>query len=92
VHADVDGNPDTAADPTWLPLLTNPYFQEYPSAHSGTSSAAGTTLAAVFGNDTSFTVTAAGLPGVTRSFTSFSDGVAHVADARVLGGIHFRSA
>ena len=92
VNADKDGNPATTADPTWLPLLTNPYFQEYPSAHSGTSSAAGSALASVFGNDTSFTVTSAGLPGVTRSFTSFSDGVAQVADARVFGGIHFRSA
>jgi hypothetical protein len=31
-----------------------------------------------------------GLPGVERSFTSFSDAVAQVADARVWGGIHFR--
>jgi len=92
VHADEDGNPATTADPTWLPLLTNPYFQEYPSAHSGTSSAAGTVLASVFGDETSFTVTSAGLPGATRSFVRFSDGVAQVADARVFAGIHFRSA
>jgi PAP2 superfamily len=89
-NADLDGNPDTAADPAWLPLMTTPYFQEYPSAHSGVSSAASAVLASFFGNETSFTVTSAGLPGVERSFTSFSQAVAQVADARVLAGFHFR--
>lgn len=80
------------SDPAWTPLLTNPYFQEYPSAHSGTSGAAGATLASVFGNHTTFTVTSLGLPGVERTYTSFSDAVAEVGDARVFAGIHFRSA
>ena len=92
VNAGADGNPDTSPDPAWVPLLTNPYFQEYPSAHSGTSSAAGNALASVFGNETSFTATSGGLPGVSRSFTRFSDAVAQVGDARVYAGIHFRSA
>lgn len=78
------------SDPTWLPLMTTPYFQEYPSAHSGVSSAAGGVLAAVFGDNTTYTVTSAGLPGVTRTFTSFSSGVAQVGDARVFAGFHFR--
>ena len=81
---------DLTLDPTWQPLLNTPYFQEYPSAHSGTSSAAATVLAAVFGDDTTYTVTNPSLPGVTRTFTSFSDGVAQVADARVFAGFHFR--
>jgi PAP2 superfamily len=90
VQADADGNPSTASDATWLPLLTTPYFQEYPSAHSGISSAAATTLASVFGPNAQFTVTSVGLPGVTRSFNSFSDAVAQVGDARILAGFHFR--
>ncbi len=77
-------------DPTWAPLLVTPYFQEYPSAHSGVSSAAGTVLASFFGADAQFTVTSNGLPGVDRSFTSVSDAVAQVADARVFAGFHFR--
>ncbi|HET7339551.1 MAG TPA: vanadium-dependent haloperoxidase [Candidatus Dormibacteraeota bacterium] len=80
----------TTVDPTWLPLMTTPYFQEYPSAHSGTSSAAAAILASFFGDDTSFTLTSAGLPGVTRDFTSFHDAVAQVTDARVWAGFHFR--
>ena len=77
-------------DPTWVPLMTTPYFQEYPSGHSGVSSAAATVLASFFGNDADFTVTSNGLPGVTRSFTTFSSAVAQVTDARVFAGFHFR--
>lgn len=89
--------PITVLNPTFnpagfLPLLVNPYFQEYPSAHSGTSSAATATMASVFGEQTTFTVMSNGLPGVTRTFTSFSDAAAQVGDARVFAGIHFRSA
>jgi hypothetical protein len=89
-QAALDGNPATTADPTWLPLLVTPYFQEYPSGHSGVSSAAVSVLASFFGNKSEFTVTSIGLPGVTRSFTSFSDAIAQVADARVFAGFHFR--
>lgn len=89
-QADLDGNPDTTPDTTWLPMLVTPYFQEYPSGHSGVSSAAATVLASFFGNDAEFTISSNGLPGVTRSFTSFTNAVAQVADARVFAGFHFR--
>jgi hypothetical protein len=79
-----------AIDPSWQPLLVTPYFQEYPSAHAGVSSAAATVLASVFGDDTSFAVTSAGLPGVQRTFSSFGNAVAQVSDARVWAGFHFR--
>jgi hypothetical protein len=78
------------ADPTWTPLLPTPIFQEYPSAHSGVSNAAASVLASVYGNDTSFAVTSAGLPGVERNFTSFSSAVQQVEDARIYAGFHFR--
>ena len=91
-HADTDNNPDTTAQPGWKPLLTTPAFQEYPSGHSGVSAAAAAILASTFGDDTAFTATSAGVPGVERSFASFSDSVAQVNDARVFAGIHFRFA
>ena len=46
-------------------------------------------LASVYGNDTSFTVTSAGLPGIQRDFTSFS-AVQQVENARIYAGFHFR--
>ena len=83
-------NPDTTWTP-WLDFLGGtPPHPEYPSGHSTVSGAAAFTLAAVFGDDTTFTVTSEVRPG-TRSFTSFSDAVAEIADARVFGGIHFRT-
>jgi hypothetical protein len=78
------------SDPAWTPLLPTPAFQEYPSAHSGVSSAAATVLASAYGNHTGFTVTSAGLPGVQRDFTTFSAAVAQVEDARIYAGFHFR--
>jgi PAP2 superfamily len=88
--AALDGNPDTTTEAGWAPLLTTPYFQEYPSAHSGVSSAASVVLASFFGNQSTFTVTSAGLPGVVRNFNSFSAAIAQVADARIYAGFHFR--
>lgn len=91
-QADTDGNPQTAPEPMWLPLLTTPAFQEYPAGHPGLSSAAATVLASFYGNATPFTVTAAGMTGVQRSFTTFASAIRQVIDARVWGGIHFRTA
>jgi hypothetical protein len=88
--ANTDGNPDTVADASWMPLLDTPVHQEYPSGHSGVSGAAATILASVFGEHTAFTATSNGVPGAVRSFTSFSDAVAQVTDARVYAGFHFR--
>jgi hypothetical protein len=83
------------ADPTWEPWLDffkpgTPAFPEYPSAHASISGSAAFVLAAIFGDNTSFTVSSESRPG-TRSFSSFSDAVSEIADARVFGGIHFRT-
>ena len=83
--------PDYAtSDPAWAPLLPTPAFQEYPSGHAGVSSAAASVLASAYGNDTSFTVTSAGLPGVRRDFTSFAAAVRQVEDTRIYAGFRFR--
>jgi hypothetical protein len=89
-QAGTDGNPGTIADPSWTPLIVTPYHQEYPSGHSGVSDAGAMTMALFYGDDTPYSVTSFGLPGVVHDFTSFSAGVAQVADARVFAGIHFR--
>jgi len=83
------------ADPTWEPWLDffnpgTPAFPEYPSAHASISGSAALILASIFGDNTSFTVTSESRPG-TRMFTSFSSAVSEIADARVFGGIHFRT-
>src|SRR5258705_5219572 len=83
-----------SADPLWEPLLNSltgtPAHPEYPSAHSSMSGAAAFILAAAFGENTAFSVTSEIRPG-TRTYSSFSDATAEIADARVFGGIHFRT-
>ncbi|HJT18722.1 MAG TPA: vanadium-dependent haloperoxidase [Thermoanaerobaculia bacterium] len=82
----------TTIDPTWTPLLITPNFPEYPSGHSTVSGAAGAVIASFFGSDASFTVDSNVMLGVTRSFDSVAAATSEVNDARVFGGIHFRSA
>jgi hypothetical protein len=90
--ADTDGNPATAADPNWKPLIVTPPFPEYPSAHSTVSAAATQILSAYFGEDTEFSVSSDGMPGVVRYFTSFPAALDEVKNARIFGGIHYRAA
>ena len=89
---DTDGNDATAADPAWTPLITTPPFPEYPSAHSCASGAATQILSQTFGEETSFNMRSNAMAGVTRNFTSFSAALVEVGNARVFGGIHFRTA
>jgi hypothetical protein len=89
---DTDGNNATVSDSGWTPLVVTPAFPEYPSAHSCVSGAAGRILSQTFGEETSFGVVSNAMPGVTRQFHSFSAALAEVENARVFGGIHFRTA
>ena len=90
--ADTDGNPETDADPDWLPLLTTPPHPEYPAAHAVVTGAGLEALKAVFGRHYGFTATSATVPGVTRDFESFDAFLEDVKVARIYGGIHFREA
>ena len=91
-----DGFTPADSDPAWLPWLDffpggTPAHPEYPSGHSTVSGSAAFILAAEFGENTAFNLTSETAPGKTRSFASFSDAVAEIANARVFGGIHFRT-
>jgi hypothetical protein len=88
-----DGNPDTVADPAWLPLLTTPGHPSYMAAHSAVSATAATVLAEFYGNDAiAFSSTAeltAGGTIVTRSFDGFWDAAEEAGASRIYGGIHW---
>jgi PAP2 superfamily len=85
-----------AADASWTPLIVTPPFPEYPSGHSSASGAAATVLADSFGENTSFSVGSDVNPfaadGTVRSFASFSGARDEIKNARIFGGIHFRTA
>jgi len=89
--AATDGNAATEPE-AWTPLLVTPPHPEYPSAHSCMSGAAGRVLANFFGDATGFSLDSDVMLGVVRSYTSFSQALEEVKNARIYAGIHFRSA
>jgi hypothetical protein len=94
-EADNDGNPNTAADVTWQPLINNPNYPDYTSGSNSVSGAMTRTLALYFGTDKmTFQITSVAPAAIqkTHTFTRFSDAAQEVVDARVLLGIHFRFA
>ncbi len=106
-EADSDGNPATIADPNWeslfaaatatTPPLGTPPFPDHPSGHGCLSGAVLQTMADFFGRDrVVFTVTSGrslnGVPIPARRFERFSQARTEIIDARVWGGIHFRTA
>jgi hypothetical protein len=90
--ADTDGNPATTADPAWTPLLITPPFPDFTSGHTCTTSTIMAALRRFFGrDDIAFSAYSAD-SGTTRHFTSFSQALAEVVEARIWGGVHYRSA
>jgi hypothetical protein len=102
-----DGNPATEADPAWLPLfdptvpvsgapLVTPGFPDHPAGHTCISGATVHALEAFFGTDkvdfTAVSNKCSPAPCSPRSFERFSEALKEIIDARVWGGIHFRTA
>jgi hypothetical protein len=103
--ADTDGNRATEADPSWRPLfdpdtptipprsLATPNFPDHPSGHSCVTSSVVNVLQDYFGTDRiAFDVFSPRFPGTPRHFERFSQLLAEIVEARVWGGIHFRTA
>jgi hypothetical protein len=85
-----DGNAETTADPTWVPLFATPPHPEYPSGHSTNSSSMAFVLAALFDDEPGIEIEVT-ITGITRRWKTLSAGVDEVIDARVYSGIHFRN-
>ena len=100
--ADTDGNPDTAADPTWTPLQPTYPIPDHDSGHSVEGGAAAEVLKRFFGTDNiSFATCSFTLPvgsrcldatPITRPFDTFSEAAEENGLSRILVGIHFRRA
>jgi len=86
-----DGNPDTATDAGWTPLAATPPHPEYPAAHGCATGAVTETIQRIFGAKTHvvFTSTVAGT--VPHEFFQTDAMVEEVIDARVYGGMHYRT-
>jgi hypothetical protein len=81
-----------AADPAWEPLLITPPHPEYPSGHCIVTGAFAQVAREVLGSDqVKFDYVYPPPLGTMRSYTSFTQIEKEMEDARVWGGVHFRS-
>lgn len=71
-NGDGDGNPKTQGEANWTPHCATSPVADYPSTHSVLGAAAAEVLARYFGDATPFEIDRLSLPGVVRSFASFS--------------------
>jgi hypothetical protein len=96
--ADTDGNDATEPDTGWTSLLPLPPYADEPSGANCFFSGLMNSAKAFFGSDSAeFDVVSAGLgpgtgTGSTRHYSHFTDVIPDVIDARVFGGLHFRTA
>ena len=93
-NGDIDGNPATERDASWTPLHDAPMHPEYPSGHSILASTVATVIKADVGRGPMpvLSTSSPTAKGATRRWSNVEDFVQEVSDARIYGGIHFRSA
>ncbi len=91
--ADGDGNSQTPATPGWTPLLVTPPFPDYPAGHAICAGAAELVLARLFGLNPGIPLelTSATAPGVVVHASTVGEIARGVLDARVWGGVHWRT-
>jgi hypothetical protein len=89
---DTDGNPKTEADSVFLPFIPTPCFPSYPSNHASGTNGGTEVLRRLYGEGGhSITLTNPAVPTIVLQYTTFQQIDDDVDDARVYGGIHFRT-
>lgn len=88
---DTDGNPLTEADPNWLPLAVTPGHPEYPAAHGCLTAAYAEALRAFFGTKKVDITLSSTLTNSTKNFDNTDDIIKEIIDARIFGGMHYRT-
>ena len=91
-EGDTDGNPKTDADPNYAPFIVTPCFPSYPSNHGSAGNGAAEVLRRLYGEaGHSITLTNPTVPNIVLKYSSFRQITNDISDARVYGGIHFRT-
>lgn len=88
--------PETAihasGNSAWSPFIVTPCFPSYPSNHGSAGNAAAEVLSRLYGDcGHSITLTNTAVPNIVLQYTSFKQITDDISDARVYGGIHFRT-
>jgi hypothetical protein len=89
-RADTDGNPVTSKDSSWLPLVTGNH-PEYPSGHACYTGSVTESLRNYFGTKSVKLVISSTVTGTTRTYENLDELVTDVENARVWGGLHYRT-
>lgn len=87
------GQRELPADPTWEPAVDTPPFPAYVSGHACFGGAALTVLESIFGSDNlgSIDIKSPSVANYQRSYRNLREIAAEASDARIWGGIHWRS-
>jgi len=89
---DTDGNRKTDPDLNYAPFVVTPCFPSYPSNHGSAANAAAAVMRRLYGEaGHSITLTNPAVPSIVLQYTSFRQITDDISDARVYGGIHFRT-
>ena len=89
-NGDIDGNPETEADPTWLPLAPTPPHPEFPAAHGCATGAIAKTLENFFGTpNVKFSVNSAATH-TTHTYYNVGQLETEAYWARIYAGFHYR--
>ncbi len=90
---DSDGNARTPADAAWTPLIATPPFPDYPAGHAISAGAWEVVLERLFGATPgiSLELSSATAPGVVVHASTVREIARGVLDARVWGGVHWRT-
>jgi hypothetical protein len=93
IHAGgTDGNPKTRPDPSFVPFVTTPCFPSYPSNHGSAANGASVIMERTYGEGGhSITLSNPVVPDIVLQYTTFKQITDDISDARVYGGIHFRT-
>lgn len=92
-NAQDDGNPATAVDPAWVPLINTPNHPEYPCGHCTYAGS----VAEVMKSETGASppggvrVSSSSIPNsAVQILPTWDDWVREVSFSRTLGGVHYR--
>jgi len=88
---ETDHNENTVAEPSWEPMFDTPNFPEYPSGHACATAAVAHTIEDYFDHDVPIPAHSV-RTNTERIYRKASDVVNEVIEARMMIGVHFRTA
>jgi hypothetical protein len=88
---ETDHNENTVAEPSWEPMFDTPNFPEYPSGHACATAAVAHTIEDYFDHDVPIPAHSV-RTNTERTYRKASDVVNEVIEARMMIGVHFRTA